>query len=205
MHSTHRRTFSLPTLGKHPKRNRWAILLALASFLPFQIGAQANSGISGRITDGETGQALAGAHISLPGTAQGAVSRADGSYRLSIAPGRHVVFISYVGYAPRRDTVDIVADQSVQRDYSLVRGVSQLDPAVVVVLGATAGQALFGSKFRVGAARDQVLDLNGRAVIATIHPSAVLRVQEPADRDEQYIGLVADLRRAVEVSEKENR
>ncbi len=80
-----------------------------------------------------------------------------------------------------------------------------VDPSVIVVLGATAGQALFGSKFRVGAARDQVLDLDGRAVVATIHPSAVLRVQEPADRDEQYAGLVADLRRAVEVSEKENR
>ena len=74
------------------------------------------------------------------------------------------------------------------------------DPAVIVLLGATAGQALFGSKFRVGAARGQVLDLDGRAVVATIHPSAVLRVQEPADRDEQYAGLVADLRRAVEVT-----
>jgi len=58
---------------------------------------------------------------------------------------------------------------------------------------------------RLGAARGQVLDFDGRAVIATIHPSAVLRAQEPADRDEQYAGLVADLRRAVEVSEKENR
>jgi DNA polymerase len=80
-----------------------------------------------------------------------------------------------------------------------------VDPAVVVALGATAGQALFGSRFRVGASRGQVLDLDGRAVVATIHPSAVLRVQEPADRDEQYAGLVADLRRAVEVSEKEDR
>jgi len=80
-----------------------------------------------------------------------------------------------------------------------------VDPDVVVLLGATAGQALFGSKFRVGASRGKVLDLDGRAVVATIHPSAVLRSQEPADRDEQYAGLVADLRRAVEVSEKENR
>ena len=77
-----------------------------------------------------------------------------------------------------------------------------VDPAVIVALGATAGQALFGSRFRVGAARGQALDLDGRAVVATIHPSAVLRVQEPADRAEQYAGLVADLRRAAEL-EKE--
>jgi DNA polymerase len=74
-----------------------------------------------------------------------------------------------------------------------------IDPEVIVVLGATAGQALFGSGFRVGAARGQVLDLNGRPVIATIHPSAVLRVQEPADREESYAGLVADLRRAADL------
>jgi uracil-DNA glycosylase len=87
----------------------------------------------------------------------------------------------------------------------LTAELAAVDPAVVVVLGATAGQALFGSKFRVGAARGQVLDLDGRAVVAAIHPSAVLRAREPGDRDEQYAGLVADLRRAVEVSEEENR
>jgi len=80
-----------------------------------------------------------------------------------------------------------------------------VDPAVIVALGATAGQALFGSRFRVGAARGQTLELDGRRVVATIHPSAVLRVQEPADRDEQYAGLVADLRRAAEIAAEENR
>jgi DNA polymerase len=80
-----------------------------------------------------------------------------------------------------------------------------VDPAVVVALGATAGQALFGSRFRVGAARGQALELDGRPVVATIHPSAVLRVQEPADRDEQYAGLVADLRRAAEIAAEESR
>jgi DNA polymerase len=77
-----------------------------------------------------------------------------------------------------------------------------VDPAVIVALGATAGQALFGSRFRVGAARGEALELDGRPVVATIHPSAVLRVQEPADRDEQYAGLVVDLRRAAEIAEE---
>jgi DNA polymerase len=82
---------------------------------------------------------------------------------------------------------------------------SAVDPAVIVALGATAGQALFGSRFRVGAARGEALELDGRPVVATIHPSAVLRVQEPADRDEQYAGLVADLRRAAEIAAEESR
>jgi uracil-DNA glycosylase family 4 len=77
-----------------------------------------------------------------------------------------------------------------------------VDPDVIVVLGATAGQALFGNRFRVGAARGQVLDLDGRPVIATIHPSAIVRVQEPAEREAQLAGLVADLRRAQEIQEE---
>ena len=67
---------------------------------------------------------------------------------------------------------------------------------VIVLLGATAGQALFGSTFRVGQARGQRLEQDGRAVVATIHPSAVLRAPSGDDREEAYNGLVADLRRA---------
>jgi DNA polymerase len=69
-------------------------------------------------------------------------------------------------------------------------------PDVVVVLGATAGQALFGPSFRVGASRGSVLDLAGRSVVATIHPSAILRTDEGSERDAAFAGLVEDLRRA---------
>jgi DNA polymerase len=69
-------------------------------------------------------------------------------------------------------------------------------PEVVVVLGATAGQALFGSSFRVGASRGQDLQLDdGTAVIATIHPAAVLRARSGEERQELLAGLVEDLRR----------
>ena len=75
-----------------------------------------------------------------------------------------------------------------------------VDPEVIVLLGATAGQALFGAKFRVGAARGQVLEYQGIRVVATIHPSAVLRAEDGPARDELYDGLVSDLRRAAELA-----
>jgi DNA polymerase len=72
-----------------------------------------------------------------------------------------------------------------------------LGPAVVVALGATAGQALWGSSFRVGAARGQVLELEGRPAVATIHPSAVLRARGSGDgADDLFADLVEGLRRA---------
>jgi uracil-DNA glycosylase family protein len=71
-----------------------------------------------------------------------------------------------------------------------------VDPAVVVALGATAGQALLGPSYRVGPARGTVLDLDGRAVIGTVHPSAVLRIRDDDQRRDLFDGLVVDLTRA---------
>jgi len=76
-------------------------------------------------------------------------------------------------------------------------------PRGVVLLGATAGGAVFGSSFRVGASRGQALDWPDDGIgsswspawaLATTHPSAVLRSRR---RDEDYAALVADLEVAV--------
>jgi uracil-DNA glycosylase family protein len=69
-------------------------------------------------------------------------------------------------------------------------------PKVVVCLGATAVKAVLGSSYRVTRDRGALLPFDGlpdaRALI-TIHPSAILRMQDDA-RDEGYAGLVADLK-----------
>jgi uracil-DNA glycosylase len=68
-----------------------------------------------------------------------------------------------------------------------------LRPAGVLVLGATAGRSLLGPSFRVGAMRGRAIqtpDLDCDWVVASTHPSAVLRAP---DRDAAYAGLVADL------------
>jgi uracil-DNA glycosylase len=80
---------------------------------------------------------------------------------------------------------------------------ARLAPDIVVPMGATAGQALFGSSFRVTTVRGSRLSwcapaLDGErehevTVVPTIHPSAVLRAD---NRDDAYAGLVSDLRAA---------
>lgn len=73
-----------------------------------------------------------------------------------------------------------------------------MEPELIVVLGATAGKALLGSLFRVTQVRGTVLEeeIHGRPerLVATVHPSAVLRAE---DREAAYRGLVADLEVAV--------
>ena len=72
-------------------------------------------------------------------------------------------------------------------------------PQLVVVLGATAGQAVFGPSFRVGVSRGRPLEapagwrVEGAVptFLATVHPSSVLRSR---NRDDDHAALVADLR-----------
>src|SRR5207302_3213908 len=73
------------------------------------------------------------------------------------------------------------------------RELEVVQPEVLGLLGATAAQAVLGPKFRVSKQRGEWFELpSGVSVIATIHPSAVLRAQER--RDEEFAGLVRDLK-----------
>ena len=70
-----------------------------------------------------------------------------------------------------------------------------LQPRVLVCLGATAAQALLGRTFRVTKQRGTPVDSPlAEIVVATIHPSAILRAK---DRDAEYAGFVADLHAVV--------
>ena len=69
-----------------------------------------------------------------------------------------------------------------------------LAPGVVVLLGATAAQALLGSKFRVTASRGQILTTPlARFTIATVHPSSVLRAPDDEARRAARAAFFADL------------
>ncbi|MFJ9822462.1 UdgX family uracil-DNA binding protein [Streptomyces sp. NPDC101151] len=103
----------------------------------------------------------------------------------------------------------------------LVAELRVVSPKIVVALGATAGRALLGPGFRVTEQRGALLPWPGidgsgdgdghgdgkgggsggtdegiSALIATIHPSAVLRA---TDRTAVYDGLVADLRLVADI------
>jgi uracil-DNA glycosylase len=73
--------------------------------------------------------------------------------------------------------------------------VARIRPDLIVCLGATAAQALLGREFRVTRDHGQVLESDLGRVLATIHPSAILRAPDDV-RDEAYAGFVHDLRAA---------
>ncbi len=67
-------------------------------------------------------------------------------------------------------------------------------PDALVLLGATAGQALMGSWLRIGRDRGQPLDSDlADLVTVTTHPSAILRVREDEEKTAAMDAFVADL------------
>jgi uracil-DNA glycosylase family protein len=67
-------------------------------------------------------------------------------------------------------------------------------PEILVCLGATAGQALFGKSFSVMRERGRFLaSRHAPFVLATVHPSALLRIRESDERHEAFERFVADL------------
>ena len=72
-----------------------------------------------------------------------------------------------------------------------------VDPALIICLGATAAQSLLGSSFRVTRERGKIITRSGLPpLLATYHPSAILRAPDEASRRTMRRDFTADLRRA---------
>jgi len=71
-------------------------------------------------------------------------------------------------------------------------------PNLVVAMGATAAQAILGPGFRVTRERGRVLSSKlAPRVLATVHPSSLLRQTDAESRKREYKHFVADLRAAL--------
>ncbi|MGC1384365.1 MAG: UdgX family uracil-DNA binding protein [Candidatus Acidiferrales bacterium] len=80
--------------------------------------------------------------------------------------------------------------------------IAAIRPRVIVCLGATAAQALLGKSVRVTESHGEFCESElAPYVMATLHPSAVLRAPDEKLRHEQESQLIADLKRVAGVLE----
>jgi len=74
--------------------------------------------------------------------------------------------------------------------------IALVKPHIVVCLGATAAQALLGRGFRVTLQRGQFIERPGLPLMmATVHPSSILRAPDDESRELEMQAFVADLKR----------
>ncbi len=101
-------------------------MFAMATVLPAQTG-----GITGRVTEAETGRPIADVQIRITGTLAGTLTRSDGSYSLQTAPGRYALRAYRIGYNTRTDSVSVTENETVTKDFSLAPAAINLDQVVV--------------------------------------------------------------------------
>jgi uracil-DNA glycosylase family protein len=72
--------------------------------------------------------------------------------------------------------------------------IEAVKPEVIVCLGATAAQALLGKQFRVTKSRGEIIEAEGKTMLATVHPSSILRAPDDETRRLERQKFVDDLR-----------
>jgi uracil-DNA glycosylase len=76
-------------------------------------------------------------------------------------------------------------------------------PKIIVCLGATAAQALLGPKFRVSKQRGQFIESDlAPYILATVHPSSILRAPDDETRHAEKRRFVDDLKKVAQVLSK---
>ena len=77
----------------------------------------------------------------------------------------------------------------------LEREIETVQPQVIVALGATAARAVIGKEFKVSQMRGRLVESPlAPHVFATLHPSALLRLQDEAEKEAAFEQLVGDLK-----------
>jgi DNA polymerase len=72
--------------------------------------------------------------------------------------------------------------------------VKVVKPKVIVCMGATAAQALLGRNFRVTQDRGKVITQGELPIIATVHPSSILRAPDEESRHAEMARFIDDLK-----------
>jgi DNA polymerase len=77
--------------------------------------------------------------------------------------------------------------------------IKAVGPKLIVCLGATAAQSLLGRAFRVTQHRGEIFQsVDGPPIVATVHPSSILRAQDDKSRERERQEFIEDLRQAAQ-------
>ena len=137
---------------KHKVLKHTMVLLCFLSLVAFQ--AMAQRSVSGKITDGETGESVPGASVIVKGTTSGTISDFDGNYTLNVPDGATLVF-SFVGY----ETQEVAVGARAVVDVSMATDLVSLAEVVVVGYGEVEARDATGAVASVKAE-----DFNGGVV-----------------------------------------
>ena len=133
---------------------RCALALVLGGILfASPLAAQGATGIvTGRVVDSASRQPLSAVSVRIVGSANGALSRGDGTFTISlVGAGVHQVRASRIGFAARTVSVTVAAGGTVNVDVTMTPQAAVLSDIVVTGYGTQRREAITGSVATVSA------------------------------------------------------
>lgn len=106
-----------------------AFTILLLCFFPLLLSAQRYT-VTGKVSDGKTGEALIGVSIHLKAQpSYGTSTDTKGNYSLTLPKGDHVLLFNYMGYDPRE--VKVSLSGNIKKDVTINQASMQLDEVVI--------------------------------------------------------------------------
>jgi TonB-linked SusC/RagA family outer membrane protein len=105
------------------------VLLMFLCILYFASYSNAQTSITGRVTDADSGDPLVGANMLVKGTTTGSITDFDGNYTLLVDQSDAIIVFKFIGY--KQKEVELVEGQSVY-DVQLEVEASDIDEVIVV-------------------------------------------------------------------------
>jgi TonB-linked SusC/RagA family outer membrane protein len=106
----------------------------------------ASGTITGTVTAATSGEPITGVTVRVADTRLGAVSGADGKYRIDAVPeGTHMIRATRIGFARDSQTVTVAAGQTVTADFSLHEVAVRLSEVVSIGYETTSRRELTGA------------------------------------------------------------
>ncbi len=96
---------------------------------------EAKGHIAGRITDSATGHGIGGVVLSIRGTRVAITTKSDGTYRLEVVAGNHIIDVKSLGYTSKSQQVSVQSGKLSSISFVMTPSAATLDGVVTTAVG----------------------------------------------------------------------
>ena len=158
---------------------RTACAAVLVLMLAARLGAQATTYITGRVTEAGNDRPIQGASVFVAGTQRGAMTRADGTYRITVEAGRIELTTRLIGFTTARAVVTVAAGQRATQDFALTKAPLSLEAVAVTGTRRATERTVTEAPVPIDVIGSDEIKLTGRTEISQILQALVPSLNFP--------------------------
>lgn len=151
-------------------KSRKLLVFLLCMPMAFNLLAQRDYTISGKVTDGSDNEPLPGVLVQVQNTTFGGIADADGNYKITadLSPGDYTLIFSSIGYEKKTEQINLGAQTAVVVNAVLAQDITQLEEIVVTSFGVEKDKKELGFA---------VQEVAGKEIANTTRPNLINSLQ----------------------------